>query len=85
MLKLTNVIAESLFRIYFYAQGNKTWSTARLNSWTAIVFTTYYVLPVNIQGAKLVLFADDIYLLVIEKDESTLHQRIKKVIYYILH
>jgi hypothetical protein len=36
-------------------------------------------LPVNIQGAKLVLFADDINLLVIEKDESALHQRIKKV------
>jgi hypothetical protein len=36
-------------------------------------------LLVNIQGAKLVLFADDINLLVIEKDESALHQRIKKV------
>jgi hypothetical protein len=36
-------------------------------------------LPVNIQAAKLVLFADNISLLVVEKDESALHQRIKKV------
>lgn len=37
-------------------------------------------LPANIQGATLVLFADDINLPVIEKDESSLHQRIKKVV-----
>jgi hypothetical protein len=54
-------------------QGNKTWSTARLNSWTAIVSTIYINnLPVNIQVAKLILFADDINLVVTEKDESAL-------------
>jgi hypothetical protein len=36
-------------------------------------------LPVNIQGAKLVLFADNINLLVTKKDESALHHKIKNV------
>jgi hypothetical protein len=36
-------------------------------------------LPVNIQGAKLVLYADDINLPVAEKDESALQHIIKNV------
>jgi hypothetical protein len=36
-------------------------------------------LPVNIQRAKLVLFADDISLLVTEKDEGDLQHKIKNV------
>ena len=37
-------------------------------------------LPVNIQGEKLVLFADNINLLVTEKDESALQHKVKNVI-----
>jgi hypothetical protein len=37
-------------------------------------------LLVNIEGAKLVLFGDDINLLVTEKDESALQHKIKNVI-----
>jgi hypothetical protein len=36
-------------------------------------------LPVNNQGAKLVLFANNINLLVIAKDESALQHKIKNV------
>jgi hypothetical protein len=36
-------------------------------------------LPVNIQGSKLVSLAENINLLVIEKDESALQHKIKNV------
>jgi hypothetical protein len=49
-------------------QSAKMWSTTGLGSWTSSVFNIYKLPLLNVEDGQLVLFADDINLLIIERD-----------------
>jgi hypothetical protein len=61
-------------------QDAKVWSTAGLSSWTSFVLNIYINdLPQTVEVGQLVLFADDINLLIIGKDEKELQHKVNEV------
>jgi len=60
-------------------QSAKMWSTSGLGSWTSSVCNIYKWPSLNVEDGQLVLFADDINLLIIKRDENVLQHRVNKV------
>jgi hypothetical protein len=59
-------------------QSVKIWGTTGLGSWTSLflIYMCISVLPLNIEDGQLVLYADDINLLIIERDENILQYKL---------
>jgi len=60
-------------------QSAKMWSTAELSFWTSSVFNIYKWLTVNVEDGQLVIFVDDINLLIIKRDEKVLQHKANEV------
>jgi hypothetical protein len=80
MLKLTKVIAESVQNKYISLCGEIKHGVLQGSILGPLLLLLYINdLPINMQGEKLALLADDINLLVTEKHESALQHKIKNV------
>jgi hypothetical protein len=80
VVELNHSDSKSLkWETYFSPKRNKTWCTSRFSSW-ANLFLYINDLPINIEGARVVLFTDDINMLVTAEDGKILQHKINKAV-----
>ena len=83
-IKYMGNISQKFRKVYILLEGNEKWSPSGLGSQSSFVFVIYKDLPINIQGGRTILFADDTNVQIEATNANILNEKIKEVVQQLL-